>query len=102
MAITGINSVKLGCMCFTTSFISIFSKEIYLGKNGNKAITLTNVPNDMINVYIAKSDCSLTKTKINIAFAILITVFLVTVNLNFSIPKKNQFISKPAEITYKN
>ena len=55
----------------------------------------------MITVYVKIDSGVFTSRKIKIVVEIFIIAFLVTVMLNFSIPKKNQLISTIAEIRNK-
>ena len=100
IAITGMNNIRFGFMCRSTSAVLILTNFTYLNKYFQRITWLNIGPITMIIPYMYKSLESLTNKKTIIRLAILIMVFLATVNLNASIPKKNQLMSIAFENKY--
>ncbi len=71
----------------------------YLSIEKNSTNWLKSTEEHLIKAYVNKSVSLLTKTKIRMVETVLIAMFLIAIDLNFSIPDKNQVTSKIAEIT---
>ena len=101
-AIIGTKSTNICGKCRVISLSEILQISISLFRNGHTDKLLKSKLPAIISEYIHTSCFSLTKRKIHATLISFIIIFLVTVSLNLSIPKKNQLISTTEASTAKN